>query len=260
MADNARLLMATRPFLRYTVHIAFCGTNFNIVFIDRDGVVLSRSYHIQAHLVLFIRIIRRLACEMTAYDLGLDTTVYPESCLGSSTHFPSILVKVAPGVWYRTEGVPIWQSTTLLGRGTLVFDARESGQPNGPLRILKNSWREDGRIQEAELYKLIQEPSNRYDPVETLAKFLEGGDIPLQDGNNVTLASHRGRLGAWITGKGATLHRLVLATRGKSLACYEALADLLEAAIDIVIGTLSVYIRLRVSLLIRAPARSQDPL
>ena len=238
MADNARLLMATRPFLRYTVHVAFCGTNFNIVFIDRDGVVLSRSYHIKTHFVLFIRIIRRLACEMTAYDLGLDTTVHPEGCLGVS-HFPSILVNVAPGVWYRTEGVPIWQSTTLLGRGTLVFDAHGCDQPNGPLRILKNSWRGDGRIQEAELYKLIQEPSNSYDPIDTLAKFLEGGDILSQDGKNVTLASHRDQLGSWITGKGATLHRLVLATRGKSLACYRALGELLEAAIDIVIGTLS---------------------
>jgi len=236
IADNARLLMATRPFLRYTVHIVFCGTNFNVVFIDRDGVVISRSYHIQWHLVLFIRIVRRLACEMTAYDLGLDTTVRPEDCLGSSTRFPPFLVTVAPDTWYCTEGVPIWQSTTLLGRGTLVFEARESNQLNGPLHILKNSWREDGRIQEAELYRLIQQPSDMYEPIDTLAKFLEGGDVPLHSDDKVTISSHRNRIGAWTTGKGATLHRVVLATRGKSLACYEKLEDLLEAAIDIVIG------------------------
>ena len=62
----------------------FCGTNFNPAQFDRNGVVISRSYNFDTHLGLFIRVIRRLSCEMTAYDLGLDTTVRPEDLLGLS--------------------------------------------------------------------------------------------------------------------------------------------------------------------------------
>ena len=123
MAGNPRILMATCPFLRSCLHVSFCGTNFNLVLFDHNGVVISRSYHFRTYLGLFIRIIRRLVCEMTAYDLGLGTTVHPEGCLGS-TRYPSDLVKVSDEIWYGTEEVPLWQSTTLLGPGTLVFRAR----------------------------------------------------------------------------------------------------------------------------------------
>ena len=34
MADNAKILMATCPFLWFSLHIAFCGTNFNTVLFD----------------------------------------------------------------------------------------------------------------------------------------------------------------------------------------------------------------------------------
>ena len=44
MADNARILMAAGPFLRFCLHIAFCGTNFNLALIDRNGVIISRAY------------------------------------------------------------------------------------------------------------------------------------------------------------------------------------------------------------------------
>ena len=84
MVDNARILMAKYPFLRLCLQIVFCGTNFNPAQFDRNGVVISRSYHIDTHLGLFIRVIRRLSCEMTAYDLGRDTTVRLENLLGLS--------------------------------------------------------------------------------------------------------------------------------------------------------------------------------
>ena len=35
--------------------------------------------------------------------------------------------------WYKTEGVPFWQSTCLLGHGTLVFGDRDYCKPSGPL-------------------------------------------------------------------------------------------------------------------------------
>ena len=235
MADNARLLMATRPFLYFCLHITFCGRNFNLVLCDRNGVIISRSYDFKKHLAFFIRIIRRLSREMTAYDLGFDTTVCLEGCMGSAD-YPSYLVKISDGVWYRTEGVPLWQSTSLIGRGTLVFNAREHSEPNGPLQILKNAWREDGRPKESELYKLVQNSGDAFESPKALAKFVKGGDVPLHDGRMVTTKGHRLRFGSEVIGNGATLHRVVLASRGKSLASYGSLKQLLKAAWVIVVG------------------------
>ena len=159
MEDNARVLMANCPFLRFCLHVLFCGMNFNLVLFDHNGVVISRIYHFRTYLGLFIRIIRRLACEVTAYDLGLDTTVHPEGCSGS-TQCPSDLVKISDETWHSMEGVPLWQSITLLGRGTLMFRARTNSNPTGPLTILKNAWRKDGRLKESELYGSPAVPSN----------------------------------------------------------------------------------------------------
>ena len=235
MADNARILMATRPFLRFSLHIAFSGTNFNLALFDRNGAIISRTYHFETHLGLFIRIIRRLSCEMTAYDLGLDTTVRPEGCLGS-TDYPPYLVKISDTIWYRTEGVPLWQSTSLLGRGTLVFRARDYCKPSEPLRILKNAWREDGRLKESELYELMQAPGGAFQAPPSLAKWVVGGDIALHNGQAVTIQGHRAQFGSRVIDHGATLHRLVLASCGKSLGSYTKFKHLLKAAWAIVIG------------------------
>ena len=240
MADNARILMATRPFLRFCLHIAFCGTNFNLALFDRNGVIISRSYNFKIHLGLFIRIVRRLTCEMTAYDLGLDTTVRLEGCLGSPK-YPSYLVKVSDDTWYRTEGVPLWQSTSLLGRGTLVFNARNHRESNGPLHVLKNAWRDDERLKESDLYELVQNSRGPFKSPKALAKFVVGGDVHLHDGRLVTIGGHRARLGAAVSGNGATLHRLVLARRGKSLASYTKFKHLLKAAWAIVSGVKVFY-------------------
>jgi hypothetical protein len=235
MADNARILMATRPFLRFCLHIAFCGTSFNLVLFDRNGAVISRTYDFETHLGLFIRIMRRLSCEMTAYDLGLDTTVRPEGCLGS-TQYPPYLVKISEEAWYKTEGVPLWQSTSLLGRGTLVFRAREHSELGGPLRILKNAWREDGRLKESDLYELMWRSDGPFESPPSLAQWVVGADVPLRGGKVVTIEGHRAHFGAKVIGNGATLHRLVLASHGKNLASYTKLKELLKAAWAIVVG------------------------
>ena len=235
MADNARILMATRPFLRFCLHVVFCGTNFNLVLFDRNGVVISRSYHFKTHLRLFIHIICRLSCKMTAYDLGLDTTIRLEGCLGS-TQYPAYLVKISDETWYRTEGVPLWQSTSLLGCGTLVFRAREHSNPSGLLRILKNAWREDGQLKESELYGLMWKSGGPFISPPSLAEFVVGGDVPLHNGMAVTIGGHRVQFGLKVIGNGATVHRLILASRGKSLASYIKLKHLLKAAWAIIVS------------------------
>jgi hypothetical protein len=87
----------------------FCGKNSNLALFDCNRVFISGSYHFKTHLTLFIHIIHCLSCKTTAYDLGLDTTICPEGCLGS-TQYLAYLVKISDESWYRMEGVPLWQS------------------------------------------------------------------------------------------------------------------------------------------------------
>jgi hypothetical protein len=68
----------------------------------------------------FIRIIGRLGRDLDAYDLGLDRTVVPLHSLGSWEQFPEFQVTVG-GSTYITQGLPLWQSTSLVGRGTFVW-------------------------------------------------------------------------------------------------------------------------------------------
>jgi len=100
-------------FLRLCLHILFCGKNFQLALLGQNGPIISRTHNFEMHLEFFIRITRRLSCEMTAYNLGLR---YHSS-------YPGLL--------------GLWLSTSLLGRGTLGFNAWEHGEPNGPLRVLK---------------------------------------------------------------------------------------------------------------------------
>ena len=153
MADTARILTAATPFLRFCLHIMFCAKNFSLALFDPRGPIISiKAYNFQTRLEPFICIIRRPPCEMTAYDHGLDTTVraHTHGCLGS-IHYPSYLVKISDETWYRAECVPLWLSTSLFGRGIVVFNAREHGEPNGTLRVLKNAWREVGRLKVSDL-------------------------------------------------------------------------------------------------------------
>ena len=70
----------------------------------------------------------------------------------------------------------------------------------------------------------------------SLAEFAVGGGAPLHSGSLVTIEGHRVRFGSKVIRNGATAHRLVLASRGKSLASYTTLKQLLKAALVIVPG------------------------
>ncbi len=105
--------------MRFSVHLTVCGPIFNLAIFDRAGGVISKDYNIIKDLEMFIRIIRRLGRDLDAYDLGLDRTVVPRHALGSWKQFPEFRVTVG-GLAYITKGLPIWQSTGLVGRGTFV--------------------------------------------------------------------------------------------------------------------------------------------
>jgi len=115
--------------------------------------------------------------------------------------------------------------------------------------ILKNAWRAPGGLPESTLYKVINKlPAG--DGALTLrcvAGFVEGGDVMAEDVRQHThfpsssvvgerqrvaihVSSHRGFVAdAVLNPHDPVLHRVVLATRGRSMASYTSLVELLSA-------------------------------
>jgi hypothetical protein len=254
IADIARLHLATRPFMRYSLHITLCGTIFNVCLFDRAGAVVSKDYNLEDadDLETFVRVIRRSTCQMNAYELGLDPTVTPLSFLGSVAQYPRFKVNVGENTYF-THDFPIWQSTTLQGRGTWVFGATKDNNPHPELKdrlVLKNAWRASGRLPESTLYAIIKklDESNETSSLRCVAEFLDGGDVTLEEVDTSTgpferqqmptkkqvamrVSSHRTFVNdAQMNTHNPVLHRVVLATRGQSMTSYTSLAHLLSAA------------------------------
>lgn len=257
IADTARLHLATRPFMRYSLHITLCGTIFNICLFDRAGGIVSKDYNLKdkRDFETFIRIIRRATCDMDAYELGLDPTVTPLDYLGSVARYPRFKVEVGENTYY-TLGFPIWQSTTLQGRGTWVFGATKEDNPNTEPHerlVLKTTWRASGRLPESTMYAIINKLQAGEDmpTLRCVAEFVDGGDVMISEevrqGSFSTspkgeervvnelvamrVSSHRKFVeDAESSPHNPTLHRVVLATRGRSMVSYTSLLELLSAA------------------------------
>jgi len=242
LADMARLHLAARPFMRYSVHLTVCGAIFNLAIFDRAGGVVSKDYNINKDLEIFIRIIRRLGRDLDAYDLGLDRTVVPLHALGSREHFPEFRVTVG-GFTYVTQGLPLWQSTSLVGRGTSAWvavlegDAEESGKGNSKTFILKTAWRVYARLPESTVYKMIysatNEPTSNLTNLDGVAQFVDGGDIfdPQLPNEMIKVSSHRKGFGKPISeDDDRVLHRLVLSSHGGKLHKFVTFSQLMRAA------------------------------
>ena len=239
--------------MRYSLHITLCGSIFNICLFDRAGGVVSKDYDLKDEndFETFVRIIRRATCDMDAYALGLDPTVTPLDFLGSVARYPRFKVEVGDNKYY-TYGFPIWQSTTLQGRGTWVFGATVDDSPNPTptdCHILKNAWRAPGRLPESVLYAIINklQASNGMLTLRCVAEFIEGGDVMVEEVRQHThtpssskdmekqrvamrVSGHRGFVvDAELNPHDPVLHRLVLATRGRSMVSYTSLVELLRA-------------------------------
>ena len=239
--------------MRYSLHITLCGTIFNICLFDRVGGVVSNDYDLKDEddLETFVRIIRRATCDMDAYELGLDPTVTPLDFLGSVARFPRFKVEVGDSRYY-TYGFPIWQSTTLQGRGTWVFGATVDDNPNpvpNECFVLKNAWRASGRLPESTLYSIINklQTGNSMFTLRCVAEFVDGGDVMVEEEFQhsqqpssssrmeqqrvaVRVSSHRRFVvDAKLNPHDPVLHRVVLATRGRSMVSYTSLVELLSA-------------------------------
>jgi hypothetical protein len=253
VADVARLHLATRPFMRYSLHITICGTIFNICLFDRAGGVVSKDYNLKDgdDFETFVRIIRRATCDMDAYQLGLDPTVTPLDYLGSVARYPRFKVEVGKNKYY-TYGFPIWQSMTLQGRGTWVFGATVDDNPNPvptDCLILKNAWRASGRLPESTLYSIINklQAANSKFTLRCVAEFVDGGDVTFEEGLrharspffstgvekqrvSMHVSTHRRFIiDAALNPHNPVVHRVVLATRGRSMISYTSIMELLSA-------------------------------
>jgi hypothetical protein len=253
LADMARLHLAARPFMRYSVNLTVCGSIFNLAIFDRAGGVVSKDYNINKDLDTFIRVIRRLGRDLDAYDLGLDRTVVPLHPLGGWRKFPEFQVMVG-GSTYITQGVPLWQSTSLVGRGTFVWvvklevDGEQDGKGRPKTFILKNAWRACARLAESTVYKMLysatQESTSHLTNLEGVAKFVDGGDVfdSQQPNDMIKVSSHRNGFGKPINeNDDPALHRLVLASHGRKLYEFVTFSQLMRAAKQMSSGTLSRF-------------------
>ncbi|KAF8174887.1 hypothetical protein BJ912DRAFT_989456 [Pholiota molesta] len=185
-ADYARLFMSARPFMLFCVGILIFGTEFCVGIFDRDGVTFSPIHDMFEDTKIFVRVVRRLACDMTMADIGWDPTVTALSDeetkrLTGKDAYPSAIVSSIGRdrrLWC-TIGPPIWSSLSLLGRGTYVWLVREylpgddKSLPclKGDEMIMKTAWRNSGRTPESTIYSSINPP------ILGLAKFECGGDV-----------------------------------------------------------------------------------
>ena len=254
LADMARLHLAARPFMRYSVHLSICGAIFNLAIFDRAGGVISKNYNLNTDLELFVRVICRLGRELDAYDLGLDPTVVPLHCLGNWERFPEFRVTVG-GSTYTTRGLPLWQSTSLVGRGTFVWvveleaGAEESGKGKTKSFILKNAWRASARLAESTIYKMIwsapEELTSHLTDLDGVARFVEGGDVfdPQQPNGMIKVSSHRKGFGNPVNeADDPVLHRLVLASHGRKLYEFANFSELMRGAKKMNSGQSNIFV------------------
>ncbi|KIM31568.1 hypothetical protein M408DRAFT_235220 [Serendipita vermifera MAFF 305830] len=282
--DYARLHMALRPFQRFSILFTLCGTIFTGWLIDRVGVIISENVDISKPdgAYTFIRAMMRVTCSMTIHDLGMDPTVFihGDSAMGD-TEIPSFVVSMPSNNAYITKGIPIWQSSSVFGRGTVVWNVNEkhvtsqpteaevsepseagSSIPPGPTLILKNAYRGKQRIGESEFYRAIQRAK-----IEGLAVFREGGDVnwtsKSQENQGIRLKTSAvgdAEVSERTTSKDRMIsaslhranlnvnleedsiaHRLVLESKGKRLSEHDDLCGLLKAVLSCVKGHESLY-------------------
>ncbi|KZT68909.1 hypothetical protein DAEQUDRAFT_757301 [Daedalea quercina L-15889] len=165
-ANYARYHMAFRPFWNFSITLLITGTDFRIMIVDHDGVVLSPIHSIyddgppphrvskERNAKTFVRVVRALTQRLTDYQLGQDPSVTPVTRdeLKNYLQMSSIPDDVRANVRsegenyypsYRlsrfgnerrtwcTVGPPIWTALSLIGRGTEVWRVLELLESDG---------------------------------------------------------------------------------------------------------------------------------
>lgn len=236
-ADYARLLLSSQPFQLFTFGLLIFGSEFCVAIFDRDGVQLSHIYDIWKDIPVFIRVVRALTCHLSDVGLGRDPTV---TILSHQKHliwinqakelshfapenFPTFVISMggSSSRSWKTIGIPIWTSVSLLGRGTSIWLVREDD--TGPVLVLKNTWRSGSRNSESLIYGSVigQHPA--------LAKFREGEDVKFPgEERYITVHNLRGTSNDPDDGDDVGLHRLLLENRGRPIWECDSEKELLQ--------------------------------
>ncbi|THH18765.1 hypothetical protein EW146_g2269 [Bondarzewia mesenterica] len=242
-ADYARLHMSARPFALFSVGLLIYGSGFCVGIFDRAGVTLSPPKDMWDDTEEFIRVVRSLACELTAVELGQDPSVREldrpttERLTGltGDEFYPSFLVDPIgdDGRRWCTIGHPMWSSLSLLGRGTVIWRVKaytDAGLSETEM-IMKTAWRSSKRDPESAIYQTVKGTSGG------LARYLVGGDV--KDSRPDLRVSLVRRQQGWDPREDAVitvrilrgdavdtfvetpvLHRLIIATVGRPLWTY----------------------------------------
>ncbi|KAF8589552.1 hypothetical protein K439DRAFT_1657964 [Ramaria rubella] len=261
--NYARLHMSARPFLLFSVGLLIFGSQFCVAIFDRDGVQFSPMCDMFKDMEIFIRVVRRLTCDMSPVELGHDPSVrlladneaqkwqraakeqgYPIDLAPKrggpkeKQLYPAYQVTMGNGQdsWY-TLGPPIWSSLSLLGRGTSVWRVCDSEENEF---ILKNSWRSSERVGESTIYRSIGTQ------VRGLAEYVSGGDVvfPGDTQRVVSVLNLRDDTNGFTDGKEtAILHRLLLNTVGRPLWEFRSPIELLEGLLAALSAHKTLYER-----------------
>ncbi|KAF9457835.1 hypothetical protein BDZ94DRAFT_1202158 [Collybia nuda] len=256
-ADYARLHMSARPFQLFTVGVLIFGEEFCVGIFDRGGITFSPIHNMWKDLEIFIQVVRRISCDLSPYELGQDPTVEMLDIEDSVSkqvatilnNKPKILAKklnqptkyssfptyrvsfggTDPRQWV-TAGPPIWNSVSLIGRGTSVWKVYAIHSENGALAlkeayILKSSWRSSGRHPESAIYGSITASH------PGVAKFHTGNDVKFPGNIDRLVSVDELRISTSAQDKTETkiLHRLLLSTIGRPLYEYPSELHLVKA-------------------------------
>jgi hypothetical protein len=232
-ADYARLHMSARPFQLFSVGLLIFGSQFCVAIFDRDGIQFSPIKDMWDDVHAFVRVIRRLACDMSPAQLGQDPTVRILSN-GEAVpwqkrakemglqKFPTYAVTMGTGTrcWY-TLGPPIWSSLSLLGRGTAIWRVCDASKPGKSL-VLKNAWRSGERLAESIIYQAI------HGSHPGVAEYEFGSDVVFPGSDRlISVNNLRDTTSNNAITKTPILHRLLIATIGRPLWEYTSDLELL---------------------------------
>ncbi|GJJ15493.1 hypothetical protein Clacol_009771 [Clathrus columnatus] len=194
-ADYARLHLTCRPFQLFSIGLLIFGRQFCVAIFDRDGVQFSPIHDLWNNLDILIRTIRRMTHEMPPIDFGQDPNVsllpsnHPNSILchniatalakgntdliNEVSNYPTYSIDFC-NIKYYTIGLPVWNSLSLLGRGTSIW--RVSASPSKSLEtgiflILKAAWRQSNRPSES---AIMQRVKGSHDG---LVQYAQGSDV-----------------------------------------------------------------------------------
>jgi hypothetical protein len=108
-------------------------------------------------LEIFIRVIRRISCQMTAVELGHDpsVTLADGQTFGQKV-WPNFVVRLKDSSATMessviTQGPPMWSTMSVIGRGTHVWKVKQGGKT----RVLKTFWRKAGCTPESIIFEKI---------------------------------------------------------------------------------------------------------